>query len=91
MILLVFVALMALTVWKAYVLTVLWGWFITPEFGIAVPPVSVMWGILLIVGQFFLRYRKTDKEDDIESIIYFAIGPAMALAFGYVGKLIGGL
>lgn len=42
---------------KSVVISVGWGWFITPVFGVAVPPITAIWGIvylltLLVPGVF---------------------------------------
>jgi hypothetical protein len=61
-----FVGLMALialsSVWRGYVLTVLWAWFVVPTFGLPALALAPAIGLSLVVS--FLTHQLTSKEDD---------------------------
>lgn len=46
----------------AFVLSVLWGWFVTPLFGIPVPPLPMMAGLSTIV-HYVTNHGTTTYED----------------------------
>lgn len=54
------------TIYTAYVLSVLWGWFILPVFGISSPSIALIMGILLLIGIVrydITKHTNTDKQD----------------------------
>lgn len=84
------------SVWSGFVLSIMWGWFITPTFEGA-PELSIpaAIGISMIAG--YLTYRKTPKDPEDrhksdERKLFEALGgmlllPAMYLALGWVVHL----
>jgi multisubunit Na+/H+ antiporter MnhB subunit len=76
--------------WSGYVLSVLWGWFISPALG--VPQLSVGYAIGLTIVVRYLTYRANKDDDEDESMgtkfgkaLVTAISmPAFSLLFGWV-------
>lgn len=71
--------------WEAYVLTILWGWFVTPTFGLAVPSLLMMAGLALVVGQLTTQYVPSKKDDHWMWASIF-IKPTFVLLMGWVVK-----
>lgn len=78
----------ALTVWRAYVLTVLWAWFVVSTF--ALPALSIPAAIGLCLTLSMLRPHKNVKSDpDEKAGEVFAVGvlvPLVLLGLGYIVK-----
>lgn len=51
---------------RAYVLFIMWGWFMIPAFGITTPPLMALWGVLLMVHT--VLYRRPSPEEEDESL-----------------------
>ena len=67
-ILLLISIVMALTTVPAYMLV--WGWFVSPTFGIATPPFGLMWGLLIFVAMLKVKVNNEDEpslEDHIKN------------------------
>jgi hypothetical protein len=85
-------ALIAISsIWRGYVLSVLWGWFVVPFFGARPLPLAMAIGISLIVG--FLTIHRTGKEAEKEmgtaesfglSCAVMVFVPLAVLAAGWV-------
>lgn len=79
--------------WNGYVLSVLWGWFIVPTFEIRPLGVLPAIGVAMVVGYLtkqmdtYVDKSKSINERIIQSIVYMALGPAIALVFGWVLRL----
>jgi hypothetical protein len=72
-----------------YVLTILWGWFVTPAFGLAVPSIPIMLGLSLIVG--YMTHQTPAVEDNRTANKIFMTGimnslgrPLLYLGIGYI-------
>ena len=85
------IALAALaSIWKGYVLTVLWAWFVVPIFGLPVLSLAPAIGISLMVS--FLTHQSdatTAKEGTptdrfAKSVSHALIAPAVVLGIGWV-------
>jgi hypothetical protein len=75
-----------LTMWKAFVFTMLWAWFIVPVFHLPMLPLMVAFGVSLIVSM--LTYQNIQDKVDWKYAIYFAtMVPMMILFFGWVAHL----
>lgn len=81
------------TVWKGYVLTVLWTWFLIPAFSFPVLSVPVAIGIVFIVTLLVYapKKHKTKTASDIGVFAgtVFAHGyflPLISLGLGYIVK-----
>lgn len=77
------------TVWRAYVLSVMWAWFIVATFGlpaITVPvAVGIMYGVLLF--KHIPSKLEADNPHDYNSRLAFdLIVPTVVLGFGWIVK-----
>lgn len=76
--------------WKGYVLTVLWAWFVTPIFGLPLLALAPAIGLSLVVS--FLTYQHGVAQDDkgdfsdrmAKGVAMGLLWPAMALCIGLV-------
>ena len=50
-----------LAIWKAYCISILWGWFITPVFGMPSPSMVAILGLLIFIP---LAYPVFPNESD---------------------------
>jgi hypothetical protein len=64
----------ASSIWRGYVLSVLWAWFMVPAFGLPALSVALAIGLSLIVG--LVTHQRTGRE--IEKP--FSLGVTVALA-----------
>lgn len=80
-------------IWRGYVLTVLWSWFMTPTFGLPALAVAPAIGLALVVSSLTYQFdAANDQDGDFTSRISKAVGqvllvPAMALGFGWIVRL----
>lgn len=75
----------ALLAWQGYVLTILWGWFITPAFGLTVPSVPLAIGVALVCSMLTKQHVPSNKDEPG----WYALGrgiasPTLALFIGWV-------
>jgi len=76
-----------LVILQGWVLSVMWGWFVAPTFGIAELSVPVGIGICFIAS-FLTRQTpnntgKTDMEK-VSEFVGFIVSPLFVLLWGYV-------
>jgi len=79
-------------VWKGYILTVLWDWFMVPTFGLSPLALAPAMGLILLVS--FLTHQSdavkepegTSYEKTVKAISYTLLLPAMVLGCGWVVK-----
>jgi len=81
-----------LIIWRAFVLTLLWSWFVVPTFGVDDLSMPVAFGISLVVGMMARQSPCTkDTRTPAEQAGAFIIGgillPAIALLFGWIATL----
>lgn len=81
----------ASVIWSAYVMTVLWGWFVTPTYGLPCPGLVPVAGLTLLLHMLCggTRFRKPDEYDShLERtgalMAWSAFTPAFFLLVGYV-------
>jgi hypothetical protein len=57
------IAVMAIPIiiWNAYVLWIMWGWFIVP---LGAPPISVAWAVGIAAGAHLLQASHLDTSED---------------------------
>jgi len=77
------------TVWRGYVLSVMWAWFIVATFGmpaITVPvAVGIMYGVMLF--KHMPSKIETDNRQEYSTLLVFdVIAPAVVLLFGWIAK-----
>jgi hypothetical protein len=79
-----------LMLWRAFVITVLWGWFIVPQFAISQLGMINAIGLSLVVSLLTARLSKVDSDDDERNktlagqIAVGIVAPAMALLYGWI-------
>lgn len=79
-------------VWSGYALTILWGWFMVPTFGLPSLALAPAIGVAVVVGYLTHPYRPTEEakgtmaEHMAESFSIIAMKPAMALLVGWIVK-----
>lgn len=79
--------------WRAWLFSYLWTWFVTPVFGVAVPALWTLAGLLLIVSYF--RSSSAETFSDWPSALGSMVGkgfvaPAIWFFVGWViAKLAG--
>lgn len=81
-----FVAIPLGVMWKGFVLTKLWGWFIVSRFGL--PPLSVAQaiGLAVVVGMFtHIRTKENEDEPWVPYAVMF-LGPLISLFMGWIVK-----
>lgn len=83
-------SIVATSIWRGYVLTILWAWFIVPVF--SAPPLRVPFAIGLSLITAFLTHqgaKAQDQADDVTermvkaAMVAFLV-PCFALGFGWV-------
>jgi len=78
------------SIWKGYVLTVLWGWFVVPTFGLPALALAPAIGLAMVVS--FLTYQHTASQEpdpDVstrmaKAIAHTLVMPALVLGIGWV-------
>lgn len=68
------------------VLTALWGWFVTPYFGMPVPPWPMILGFALLIG-WFTGHSETYKNHETDWAQYWSavfLRPALVLVIGRI-------
>lgn len=84
-----FVLMVPVAAWQAHVVCVIWGWFVTTQFGVAVPPLWITAGLLLMVRIPLTGFKTEANEGDtadriIYMVMYGFLGPLFALAAAWV-------
>jgi hypothetical protein len=75
------------TIWKGYVLSIIWRWFVSDVFGVQELGVVSAMGLSLVVSMFTpLRYSEEDDTVMVKCIIAMILGPLFALGLGWVLK-----
>lgn len=74
----------ASAMWRGYVLSILWAWFIVPTFGLPALSIPFAIGLALVVG--FLTASNAKKKDFewLNAIGVLVLGPAMTLLMGWI-------
>lgn len=86
MILGVIVGIFLFCIYNAWVLTILWGWFIIP-LGVKALSVAHAYGITLVTGLILSNRgvkENKDKDDWVGSILTWLLLPLVALFFGWI-------
>ncbi len=84
---------LALLMWRAWAVAILWGWFVTPQFGVAVPAFWMIFGLLLFVSLVKASSSSNKTGNDAQdqknawlSLLGHAIAPPLSVAFGWFAK-----
>lgn len=78
----------------AFVLSALWGWFVTPAFGIPVPPLPIVAGLSLLIHYATGHAPTTYKDHETNGLQDTVLGmlmPWFALLIGWAIHLWTGL
>ena len=72
-------------IWRGYVLSILWGWFIVPLFGLPALSIPFAIGFSLIVGYMTHQATKTEDEPSWGTLTaHAALLPAFILLIGWI-------
>ena len=78
------------SIWRGYVFSVLWRWFIVSTFHAPPLGMAASIGLTYVVGLLTFHFRPTKKDERpaaekfFEAIVFSALGPALSLGFGAV-------
>lgn len=95
-ILLAFVGITAMlvigSIWRGYVFSVLWKWFIVPIFGLPLLSIPVAIGIALVASFLAYQYHYVKDERSESEKLFGAMGimmfyPALVLLIGWIVTL----
>ena len=81
-----FILLIPCMVWRGYVLSILWKWFMVPLFHLPALNIPFAMGLALIVFLLTQRssYIVTPIEERIKNLIYSFVYPGVALLAGWI-------
>ena len=81
------------TIWRGYVLSILWRWFIVTAFDVRPLGIASAIGISYVAGFLTFHYRPSSKNEKspsekfTESVVILLLYPLIALGFSYVVHL----
>jgi hypothetical protein len=76
--------------WTAYVMVILWAWFVAP-LGMHAIGKAHAYGLIVLIGLIRARMRKADDTPMSEAIMFATLAPAFALLTGWIAhSLMGG-
>ena len=86
------VLIAASSVWRGYVLTILWGWFVVPVFNLPVLNIATSIGFSLLIGMLTLHRTGIEAEKEcLSTIARFTsvmsvsfLGPLICLIYGWI-------
>lgn len=79
-----------LALYKAWVISPLWGWFVTPLTGIATPSISLFAGLIYLIHVVRFDASATRRNED-DPVLQFATGIFHGLFLPWVALLCGWL
>lgn len=85
-----FLLLFPLVAWRAYVLKIMWGWFVVP-LGVPAITVPIAYGLTLVVSMFRPSSYPDDETPEEarfrekRALFFGVISPAVVLALGWLG------
>lgn len=81
-------AIMALSaIWRGYALSIIWGWFMVPTFGLPALSIPVAIGLSVVVGMLTSHAMKTDdKQSPVAAVLIAFLVPVFALLIGWIAK-----
>ena len=84
------ISLILSPIWRGYVFSILWGWFIVPVFALQALTIVQSIGLGYVVSFVTWQHvagiddKRSANEKIIESVAYAFLMPLFALAFGAV-------
>lgn len=90
------VLMIPVSAWQAHVMGVSWGWFVTTQFGVPVPELWIMAGLLMMVRLPFVGLKSEGQEGDTfdriaTMVIYGFVGPLLYLASAWIVASLAGV
>ena len=78
-------------IWRGYVLSILWGWFIVPFVGLPEMNIPTAIGVAALVGLTVMAQSpQSDSKEAGERIVHgvllIALAPTLALLLGWIVK-----
>lgn len=82
----VILLLVAATMWRGYVIAVLWSWFVVPTFKAPLLSIPAAIGVALVLNFATTSVNELKKSEmsDGERWVKSAMFPALALFFGWI-------
>ena len=80
---LVFIITIAITLMRAFVVSIMWEWFVSPAFGLEAPSVAAIAGLLYLFAMITSRRVDLDKVDIQKEIAHGLISPWVYLALAF--------
>ena len=76
-------------IWIGFIGHIMWGWFLTPVFGLPVPSLALVIGVSITIRYLFTNqgYKKAQKEDMVANLLWPYLFGLMALSTGWVVQL----
>ena len=76
---------LVLGAFKAYVIVIMWGWFITPQFGIAAPSLLGVMGLVYLASLLNIPSSKASKDMVfIDEFIFQCSYITITYGFGFI-------
>jgi hypothetical protein len=83
---------MLLSAYIAFLLQVMWGWFVVPQFGVGPLNFWAGWGMLWMIALARLKTPKEgDEEDPVVVVIYTVVMSTITIQIAFFIKTFGGL
>lgn len=87
-----FAAVVLISIWNGYALSVLWEWFVVHQFKVEPISIPVAIGLSMIVSYLTYQFDAKNEngnstEEFIKSIAIGVLKPAFALLFGWIVTL----
>ena len=81
-------AIPVVLMWSAWVLKVLWGWFMVEGFGLPPMSVALAAGVHLIASKLTYQWdSKRDSQSTLQSFFVIVVANAMMLGLGWLVHL----
>ena len=75
---------LAASILRGYVFSILWGWFIVPTFGVHPISTPLAIGILITIGEITRQYVPSKDKDVWMPICTMILSPLLALLLGWI-------
>ncbi len=76
--------------WRGYAISLLWGWFVAPTFGLSPLSIHAAIGLMLVMGAIkSVDYQRDDREASEKlgwSLAIGILGPGLMIGTGWVWK-----
>ena len=73
---------------KAFAISIMWGWFITHEYGVNSPSIPVIIGFIFLFGIATYKHKRDRKPDVSPETFFIALSvPWLAVGMSWVATL----